>query len=399
MTLRFPVVALALAAGLAGAPPARAQTATEFESWRVPGWSFTPGISFGGTFDSNVALANAPADTGRTQADRLFMFQPFGTLEYLSPRTDFSTGYRGYARRHIEVQELDSYDQQAFVSFRRLLTRRLTFFLGDSYLAVPTTDEVELNGVPFSRTGARTNTVSASLEARLTKFTDLVTRYDLQWVDFDQTAAVFVTGGWLNSWRTELRRRVNERVGVGGEYSLRLADLNEGTRQLLFQDVGGTVRFLLGAHTSVSAAAGVSFLDDRVFDDQRTGPYFRASLTHEADRATLGVSFQRMFVPSFGFGGSSDSQELQGFVRMPVSKNRMYVQASGGWRRSDPFIVGELELDTFRVQTTFGYSATRWLRLEAYHAYTRQDSSVTGGEIDRQRIGGQIVISQPMRIR
>jgi hypothetical protein len=41
----------------------------------------------------------------------------------------------------------------------------------------------------------------------------------------------------------------------------------------------------------------------------------------------------------------------------------------------------------------------RWLRIEAYHAYSRQDSIVTGGEVTRHRIGTQLVISQPMRIR
>jgi hypothetical protein len=77
----------------------------------------------------------------------------------------------------------------------------------------------------------------------------------------------------------------------------------------------------------------------------------------------------------------------------------MYVQASGAWRRSDPFLETELELDTFLLRTTFGYSAARWLRFEAFHAYTRQDSKITGGEIDRQRVGAQVVISQPVRIR
>jgi hypothetical protein len=402
-------VAFTLAAVMTAAP-ARAQESSEFPSWRLPGWSFTPGISFGGSYDSNVALANPPADTGRTQADRLFIFQPFGQLEYFSPRTDFATGYRGYARRYVEVRELDGFDQQGYLSFRRLLTRRLTFFAGNSYLAAPTTDEVELNGVPFRRTGTRTNTASAGLEARLTKFTDLATRYDLQWVDFDHGGPAvnpldvdqpptFLTGGWVNSWRTELRRRLSERLAVGGEYALRIADLNEGTRELLFQDAGAAVRFLLGPHTTLSAGAGISFLDDRLFDDRRTGPYYRAGITHETERATLGVSFQRMFVPSFGFGGSSDSQELRGFVRMPVNRNRMYVQATAGWRRTDPFVADELALDTFRIQTTFGYSATRWMRLEAFHAYTRQDSRITGGEIGRQRVGAQVVISQPMRIR
>jgi hypothetical protein len=106
-----------------------------------------------------------------------------------------------------------------------------------------------------------------------------------------------------------------------------------------------------------------------------------------------------MFVPSFGFGGSSDSQELRGYVRMPISRNRMYVQAAATWRRSDPFVDTELALDTILLRTTFGYSATRWLRVEGFHAYSRQDSQVTGGEIDRHRVGGQVVISQPMRIR
>jgi hypothetical protein len=402
--MRSPVHVLTLASLLAlgGSTRVHAQTPTEFTSWRVPGWSFTPAVTFGGAFDSNVALASPPADTGGTQSDRLFVFQPSGQLEYLSPRTDFSAGYRGYARRYVEVGELDGFDQQASVSLRRLATRQLTFFLNNSFTAVPTTDEIELNGVPFTRTGVRTNTASTGLEARLTKFTDLSTRYDLTWVDFDRPPdgrPTFVTGGWLNAWRTELSRRLTDRVVAGAEYALRHAHINEGTRQLLFQDAGGTVRFLMGPRTSLSLAAGFSYLNDRLFDDTRTGPYYRAAVTHKTDRATAGISFERMFVPSFGFGGSSDSQELRGFVRMPINKNRMYVQASAGWRRSDPFLIDELELDTLRLHTTFGYAALRWLRLEAFHAYTRQDSKVTGGEIDRQRVGAQVVISQPMRIR
>ena len=51
------------------------------------------------------------------------------------------------------------------------------------------------------------------------------------------------------------------------------------------------------------------------------------------------------------------------------------------------------------LRSTVGYSAARWLRLEGFHAFTRQDSQVTGGEINRQRIGAQVVVSQPMRIR
>lgn len=397
--LRAVVVAAALALGSGAAV---AQESPEFQSWRVPGWSFTPAFTFGGVYDSNVALADAPADSGRTAGDRLLVYQPSGHLEFLSPRTEFGVGYRGYLRRYMDVSELNGFDQQGYLSFRRLVSRRLAFFLNDSYLSAPTTDEVELNGVPFERTGSRTNTASTGVEARLTRYTNLSSRYDLTWVDFDRPLGrpeTLVTGGWVNSWRTELSRQLTDRVSVGGEYALRFADLNEGTRELTFQDAGGTLRFLLGPGTSLSVGAGVSYLNDELLDDTRTGPYYRAGVTHEAERATFGASFQRMFVPSFGFGGSSDSQELRAFVRMPVSRNRMYVQTSASWRRTDPFVETELELDTLLFRTTFGYSATRWMRLEAYHAYTRQDSKIAGGEIDRQRVGAQVVISQPVRIR
>jgi hypothetical protein len=42
---------------------------------------------------------------------------------------------------------------------------------------------------------------------------------------------------------------------------------------------------------------------------------------------------------------------------------------------------------------------SRWLHMEAFYAFSRQDSSIPGGLVNRQRIGAQIVIAEPMRIR
>ena len=39
-------------------PAAAQEQSTEFPSWRVPGWSFTPGIVFGALYDTNVAIAS-----------------------------------------------------------------------------------------------------------------------------------------------------------------------------------------------------------------------------------------------------------------------------------------------------------------------------------------------------
>jgi hypothetical protein len=394
--------AIVAAAICAWASPAAAQQ-WETAAWNAPGWTFTPGVSVGAEFDSNLALADAPATTGTTAGDSLFLVTPSGQIDFLSPRTVFSAGYRGHVRRYVDVSQLNGFDHTMNVSLRRLATKRLTVFFADSYTDVPTTDDVELNGVPFSRTGTRTNTFNGGVTARLTKFTDLTVRYENTWVTFDRDVAApaqnFLLGGTVNGARAEIGHRLNERVTVGGEYGFRVADLNEGLRELSFHDAGGAVHYRLARTTSVSAAAGISFLIDDLVDATRTGPFVRLGLTHDVARATLGGAYERSFVPSFGLGGSSQNQEVRGFVRMPIAANRFYVQGSAAWRRSDPFVDTELQLDTIWLRSTLGYAATRWLRMEGFYTFTRQDSVVTGGEIDRHRAGVQLVFAQPMRIR
>jgi hypothetical protein len=386
----------ALALGLA-APAAAQQDMTAEMPSRTPGWSVTPGVTFGTIYDSNVALASAPADTRTTQSDRLMLAEPFGQLEFFSRRTEFSSGYQGYLRRYAEVTQLNGFDQRGYVSLRHLATRKLTFFFHESYARVPTTDEVELNGVPFSRTGSRMNSLAGGFEARLSRYTDLSFRYENTWVNFDRQET-FLTGGFVNGARTELSRRLDERLSIGAEYGVRFADMNEGTHQVTFQDMGGVLHYGLGGRTTLSLASGWAFLDDKLLNDRRNGGYLRSEITHEAERATVGASFERMFVPSFGFGGSTQSQQLRGFVRMPFTRTRLYYQGSAAWRRSNPLIANELQLDTIWLRSTLGYSASRWLRVEGFHTFTRQDSKVTGGEINRQRVGVQVVVAQPVRI-
>ena len=352
-------------------------------------------------YDSNVALADAPASTGRTESDQVFVINPFGQLEYFSPRTNFATTYRGSIRRYVDVSQLNGYDQRVIVNGRRLVTKRLTMFLTNTYAETPTTDEAELNGVPFSRTGTKTNIFGGGLAYRLSQFTDLSLRYQNNWVHFDRRpgATSSLADGTVNGGTLDLSRRLSERLTAGARYSVRFTDLNEGARRLTFQDVGATVGYVLGPHTTVSAAAGYSHLNDKSLDITRSGPFFRLSGVHSLERVQFGGHFERTYVPSFGLGGSNQSQELRGYVTMPVYQNRAYVQASATWRHTDPLVESELSLDTIWLRSTLGYSASRWLRLEAFHAYTRQDSAVTGGEIDRHRAGIQAVISQPMRIR
>ena len=193
---------------------------------------------------------------------------------------------------------------------------------------MPTTDEVEVNGVPFRRAGSRTNTFAAMTDYRFTKFTTLSTRYDMTWVEFDQPD-VFLTGGWIHALRNELSHAFTERLSLGAEYSYRTASLDEGTRDFGFQDIGGVLRFVLGPHTSGSTAAGFAVLHDRNNDRTVSGPFVRLSVAHAFERATIGAGYSRQYVPTFGFGGATSSQELGGHLMVPFARSRLYAQAAG----------------------------------------------------------------------
>jgi hypothetical protein len=395
---RSPLAAAVLVALLAAPASAQQLPSSEFESWRLSGWTFVPGVIVGGLFDSNVAVAFPPAETGTTASDKLVQVVPFGQLEYFSPRTMFSTGYQGALRRYVELNDLDGVDHRGYLSFRRLLNRRVTLFLTDNFMDVPTTDQLQLNGVPFRRTGSQYNSFAGGIEARLSRSTDLSVRYDMTWVNFERKDTL-LTGGVVNGARASLSRRLTPRVSLGGEYGARFADLDSGTRQVLFQEAGGVLVYRTGPQTTLEAAYGFAHMHDRLSDVTRDGPYARLGLTHRADRATLGVDYQRSYVPSFTFGGSNESQELRGYVQMPLSRNRLYVQEAASWRRTNPFLEAELPLDSIWVHTVAGVAMQRWLRLEGYHSYTRQDTRLAAGQISRHVVGVQLVVSEPMRIR
>lgn len=390
-------LALALSVATAAAQEGQQQQSTEFQSFRIPGWSLTPSIALGAVHDSNVALSAPRASAGETQGDTMFNIVPGLQLELLGKRSDFSASYRGFLRRYMDVEGLDGFDQRGALAFRRAMSRRWTLFVRDFYTDSPTTDEVELNGVPFRRTGSRMNTVAAGADIRLTKFTTLSTRYDAAAVSFDRPDE-FLTGGWIQGVRAELARQLSARVSIGGAYGYRTATIDEGNRDLSFQDAGGVLRYAFTPHTRGTAEAGLATLHDRTNDESRSGPFLRLGITRELEYIVVGGGYERQYVPSFGFGGASASQELRGYVLMPLGRQRTYVQGSAAWRRSTPFETESLQLDTSWVRATVGHFATRWSRIEALYTYTRQDSIVTGGEVSRHRLGVQVVVSQPMRM-
>jgi hypothetical protein len=390
------LAALALCA-TASAPAAAQDQTTELQSWRIPGWSFTPGVIVGALFDTNVGMASADANK-KTASDRLFQVEPFGRLEYFSPRTTFSSSYQGSLRRYVDFGSLDGTEHRASLSLRERVTRRLTVFANNTYAQVPTTDQLELNGVPFLRTGARHASLAGGVEGRLTRSADAVVRYEMTWVDFVRKDTL-LSGGIVHGVHGEVTHRFTGRASAGGEYGVRWADLNQGIKQQAFQNAGAVFRYLSGSRTTFDAAGGVAHIQDRNTRVTRTGPYAKLGLIHRADRATFSLDFNRSYVPSLAFGGTNQSQEVRVSIQMPLSRNRFYLQESAAWRRTDPFVVTELALDSLFLRTVVGYAVQRWFRVEGYHSFTTQDNRVAAGQISRHVAGVQFVVSEPMRIR
>ncbi len=379
------------------APVAAQEQSPEFQPWRIPGWTFTPGVILGALYDTNVVIAS-PDVNQKTASDKLFTMAPFGDLSYSSPRTAFSAGYQGTLQRYFDFGSLNGTDHRGYLSLRERLSRRVTVFVNDTYAQVPTTDLLELNGLPFQRTGARHNSLAGGLEARLTKNIDGAVRYEMTWVDFVRKDTDLI-GGIVNGIHSEVTRRLSERASAGAEYGVRLADLNGGTDQVTYQDGGGVFRYRTDAATTLEASGGLAYLVDRNTDMTRSGPYAKVDLTRKTARASFGLGYSRSYVPSLAFGGTNQSQEAHGYLHMPFSRNRFYLQESASWRQTDPFVTTERPLASIFLNTALGYPVQKWLRVEGYHQFTAQDNRTAGGKISRHVGGMRLVVAEPMRIR
>jgi len=399
---RSPLAAVLAICALGAAAPAAAQQPSEIQSWSIPGWTFTPGVTIGPMFDSNVAIAG-PDGNGNTASDTMLQMEPFGQLEFRSPRTTFSSAYRGTLHRYFDLSALNGTDHRAYVNWREQLTRRVLIFANDEFDQVATTDRLELNDLPFQRLGARHNTVGGGVEARLTRSLDLDVRYENGWVKFERFEPNDPrTGGMVHGIRGDLTHRFTERLSFGGTYNFRHSDMNQGTRRQNFHEAGALLRYSVAQRTSVEIAAGVSHLNDALRDLSQTGPFVETKLTHRGERAILGAEYNRDYKPSFGFGGPRRNDEVSGYVRMPLSRNRLYVQETASWLRAhpfDPLDSFEFERRSTWINTTVGYALQRWMRLEGYWAFSRQDTTRPGGQINRHVIGAQVSISEPVRIR
>jgi hypothetical protein len=377
---------------------ASAQTFRSADPGRTPGWVFTPTFVFSAAYDDNVTLAGHRAPT---ESDTLSVLTPAGDLQYRGRHNWVGAGYDGSWSMYRQLNGLDSFDQSLRFDSRHDLSPRVALILHDGYSLHPTTDVVELSGVPFLRTGSRMNDALVETRLVLGRHTTASAAYTMEWVSFkkDVEFARFLHGGVAHGVAGNVQQQLSTRLTVGASYSFRRAIVSDNAGQFDMQDVAGTFSYVARPTLTISGAFGAARIADALKLTSRTGPSWRLAVEQRFERATVNGSYIRSYVPSFGLGGTLQNEELQASLHMPLARNRLYWQGGLAWRRNEPITAGEQTLKSLWLQTWVGYSLVRWLRVEGYYWHSRQDSQVAGGRVDRNRIGIQLVVAKPMRIQ
>jgi hypothetical protein len=391
---------------LGAAVPLSAQRQGSRETQPTPaGWVFTPAISVAETFDDNVLLSGEGADS--LTSDFVTAVTPRGALSFRGRHTTFSADYRGSYQLYQELSALNAFEQRGTVSAEHRISPYLSLFARNNLSKSPTTDDLDIPGVVFRREGVLMDDFNGGVEMRFSPRSSLKASYVFQWLRFDGLSEAQINdplrrGGHAHGGIAEYDYRLGPRVSIGAHFEGRRAQVDT-SREFDIQNLLGTVDLRLSPHFSLSGGAGYSWLGTDLENERRSAPAFRVSLNRTGERLGWHVGYRKSFLPSFGFGGTFQNQEFEGSFIAPLAR-RLDVSGSLSVRDSDPLSSDPLsaELPGLRsvwVRSSVSYLATRWMRVEGFYAVTLQDARRAGGQIDRSRLGVQVVTSTRMRVR
>jgi hypothetical protein len=367
------------------------------------GWTFTPTLGFAEAYDDNVSLFGRNTAEGQRN-DYISTIFPAADLHYGGKHTMFDVGYTGSFLDYRTLSILNRWDQRARFELRRQETARLKWSGRAAAAMIPTTDLVELGGIPFRHMGARTADGRAGVEYTLSATDSILHTLSYQLVDFDRSADVRANlrGGRVFESSDAWRHKFNGRLAVGMDYSFRRASVIGDLEPFYLHTTEAAVDYELSPLWGFSGGAGVVYLQDTALTAARTGPAWRASLERHAGGRSFHVGYIRSYIPSFGFGGTIQNQEVGVGFRTPIfGSRRFYTDNSAVFRDNQPLTAtGEqLPLRSLRTYSIIGWEPQPWVRFEAFYARVQQSSLRAGGRLDRNRVGFQIVTSKPMRMQ
>jgi hypothetical protein len=394
-------VSFAFSVGVAAQEPVGSNVQPDTSS-SAPGWTLTPAFGYAATYDDNVSLF-AVRTAEEQNDDFISMYRPALSIDYSGKHSRFGADYSGSLLSYRTFTSLNRWDQHGKITFRRQETARLKWFARGSASALPSTDLIDLGGIPYRHTGARTVDGRGGVEFTISARDGLTSSMMYQVVDFDRAAdaPTSLRGGYvlesLNVWR----HKFGPRLSVGTDYSLRRAAVTGDVEQFSIHATEGGVDLELSPAWTFSGGAGVAYLESTATTDSRTGPAWRASLERHRGSAVFNVRYVRSFVPSFGFGGTIQNQEAGVGYRTPLFGSRhWYTDQSAVFRDDKPLtsIFQQLPLRSLRTNSVLGWEPQPWMRLEVFYARVQQTSLRFASQLYRNRVGFQIVTSKPMRV-
>jgi hypothetical protein len=360
------------------------------------GWSITPSLAYSGAWDDNVLL-RGKGDSA--PEDFLSVVNPRAMIDYNGRRSQVSASYDGAFLLYRDLQSLNSYDQHGWFYAHRLLTPHVGLFVRNTAASVPTTELAQLIAVPFIRTGSQLDDLQSGIEVAFTKRTSIVASYEFEYVDFDRSApgADHLRGGHSHGGAANLRHALTERLTLTSDYGFQHALVGAIGQTFDIQNAYAGVEYKLSDLTHVFASGGVSHLASTEVTTNRTGPAWRIGLVRRFREAGIDLRYSQSLVPSYGFGGTTENEEVTARLHLPLAR-RIYTSAAVSWRRNDPLIQGQLPIRSVWIEGTIGYAATPWVHVEAFYGGTHQTIDQPGGVLDRNRIGFEVITAKPVRI-
>jgi hypothetical protein len=393
------VLFLLLAAGRVNAQvpsPGRGLVPTPLETVR-PGWTISPAMEYGWGWDDNVLVV---ANPDQLVGDQLQIFNPLVEATYHGRVSEFTGRYSGAISVYHDLNTLNNFDQRMSATFRRSLNPRLGMFIAGGASATPTTELVEFVGVPFTRTGSFIQDVRGGIEAALTPRASLVVAGHLEHVEFDDQGlfAHLLRGGYGTGVRTAFRERLTSRTAFTVDYDLQHAQVGLAHAPFTVHNADGGFERQLTRTIYADGAMGISILGPSVLGPAKSGLNWRAGLVHESLRTHIDARYARMFVPSYGFGGTMQDDDISGRFVYQVTRG-FYGRAAASWRRSEPLTESESRIRSRWVDAAFGYGTRSGIQFEAFWSTTRQTVNQLRGELGRHQVGFHVIATRPMRIR
>jgi hypothetical protein len=393
--------AFAVTAGPAFAQNATPAAAALGESLPAAGWTFTPAATVSRTWDDNPLMQNTDS---APSGDFISTFSPRADLSYNSPRNTLSANYTGAFELYRQFDSLNNYGQQENLTVKHRTSARTTFFAQQALAITPTTEQLLLIGVPFLRVGATVADAKVGVDHAFSKHTSVELTYDFQWVAFDKNPAygAVLLGGRGHTGGGTIKHQMTARTALIADYGLEHANIVGGSTFTVQTGlVGAEHRF--SSSFSVFAEGGASHVRQTAFDTSRTSPSWRAGATRQFHRFSLDASYARSFLPAFGVGNTLESRDLGAHGRVEISR-KLYAEGGLDKRLDSPLAnapnpLGIGPIHSLWFTSLVGYTASRWLHIEGFFSATHQEVLRPGGEVDRNRIGLQVVTTKPMRVR